>query len=870
MATLTCNRCRRVNPAEASYCYFDGVPLTPGPGDRPARSGGKYTFSQEFVFPSGKRCRSFDEMAVGLAEDLNVASELLRRGWLEGFFRHLGRSDLAEAARQASQFPDPIRAVDLFLDRLPTNVLTPARLQVEPLNVHVGQLTAGKDHRISVHIANQGMRLLYGSLVVVDTPWLALGDPPGVPVKAFDCPHEIDVPVLICGEKLRAAKDTQTGRILVESNGGTVELVIRADVPIKPFPHGVLAGARSQRQLAEQAYKQPKEAAPLFESGAVARWYAENNWVYPVQGPTASGLGSVQQFFEACGLAKPPRVELKTKEIRVRGAIGARLGGQVRLQAVDKRPIFAYAFCDQPWVKVDRSELNGTRATIPVMIQIPASPPEVQPTARLIVISNGRQRFEVPITVTIDRTKPPVVLPAEEAPKAAEPPPLAVPVVPSALPVRSEGEDRPYRPSGGTPPWVHGLPALLLLCVLTGLGFADLLRPLAASRPSAPNNAPTYAENDPTVYLLVQSTDFDAHRFGISLRGEKRGSLKQLTFDPFGRTNNTVVRIDGTEFFFGLQGRPGTGQRNPQRPDEIEPGKRWRSVWLFPASIEAVQDVAVLRSDLTGRYEVCLIRYTLTNRDDVPHEVGLRFMLDTLIGQNDGVPFTIPGESGLCDTYRYFGRPEDVPDFIQALEHPDLKNPGTVANVIFRVVDAEKRIEPPTRVALCAWPNQALGVPGALGSMTRWDVPVLPIRALPDRPDSAVVLYWDERVLEPGHTRVVAFAYGLGRVASTGLSAGQLALTANGVFRPGGEITITAYVADPQPGQTIRLVLPSGLRLLEGQEETKPVVRSTVGSYSPVTWRVRAERTGTFRVQVETGTLSQSEDIVIRAKSFLD
>ncbi|MCS6977372.1 MAG: hypothetical protein NZM31_10250 [Gemmatales bacterium] len=870
MATLTCNRCRRVNPAEASYCYFDGVPLTPGPADRAATVGSKATFSREFVFPSGKRSRSFDELAVGLVEDLSVASDLLRGGWLENFFRHLGRLDLAEAARQAAQFPDPIRAVDLLLDRLPTQVLAPARLQVEPLNVHLGQLPAGKDHRTSIHLVNQGVRLLYGSLVVVDTPWLLLGDPPGVPVKAFDCPHEIDIPVLICGEKLRAAKDTQTGRIVVESNGGSVEIVLRVEVPIKPFPHGVLAGARSQRQLAEQAYKQPKEAAPLFESGAVARWYAENNWVYPVQGPTASGLGGVQQFFEACGLAKPPRVELKTKEIKVRGGIGARLAGQVRLQAVDKRPIFAYAFCDQSWVKIDRAELSGTRATIPVVIQVPSAPPNVQPTARLVVISNGRQRFEVPITVTIDRTKPPIVVPADETPKPSDLPPLASVVPPQAQSIESEEGDYSQRQPGRTPPWMHGLPALLLLCVLTGIGFADLLRPSASSARNGLSAPANYSENDPTVYLLVQSTDFDAHRFGISLRGEKRGTIKQLTFDPFGRTNNTIVRIDGSELFFGLQGRPGSGQRNPQRPDEVEPGKRWRSVWLFPGSIEAIQDVAVHRSDLTGRYEVCLIRYTVTNRDDGPHSVGLRFMLDTLIGNNDGVPFTIPGESGLCDTMRYFGRPEDIPDFIQALENGDLKNPGTVANVIFRVVDAEKQIEPPTRVMLCAWPNQALGVPGALGSLTRWDVPMLPIRALPDRPDSAVILYWDERPLEPGQSRVMAFAYGLGRVASTGLSAGQLALTANGVFRPGGEITITAYVADPQPNQTIRLKLPPGLRLVEGQQETKPVIRSQVGSYSPVTWRIRAERTGTFRVSVETGNLSQSEDIVIRAKSFLD
>ena len=57
-----------------------------------------------------------------------------------------------------------------------------------------------------------------------------------------------------------------------------------------PFPDGILAGAQTQRQLAEMAFKQAKEAAIHFERGEVAKWYAMNGWQYPVQAPTASGL----------------------------------------------------------------------------------------------------------------------------------------------------------------------------------------------------------------------------------------------------------------------------------------------------------------------------------------------------------------------------------------------------------------------------------------------------------------------------------------------------------------------------------------------------------------------------------------------------
>ena len=38
----------------------------------------------------------------------------------------------------------------------------------------------------------------------------------------------------------------------------------------------------------------------------------------------------------------------------------------------------------------------------------------------------------------------------------------------------------------------------------------------------------------------------------------------------------------------------------------------------------------------------------------------------------ESVPFVIPGQPGLCSTKRAFERPEDVPDYIQALEKDDL------------------------------------------------------------------------------------------------------------------------------------------------------------------------------------------------------
>ena len=167
----------------------------------------------------------------------------------------------------------------------------------------------GTDRSFTLHLENQAMGLLSGT-VQSEAPWLALGEPPGVSSKVFQCRHDLALPVQIHGKALRAHPKPQEGRILVESSGGAFTLVVRVEVPLLPYPDGALAGALTPRQVAEKAKKSPREAAPLFENGEVARWYESNGWTYPVQGPAASGMAAVQQFFEALGLAKPPRVVL--------------------------------------------------------------------------------------------------------------------------------------------------------------------------------------------------------------------------------------------------------------------------------------------------------------------------------------------------------------------------------------------------------------------------------------------------------------------------------------------------------------------------------------------------------------------------------
>jgi hypothetical protein len=255
----------------------------------------------------------------------------------------------------------------------------------------------------------------------------------------------------------------------------------------------------------------------------------------------------------------------------------------------------------------------------------------------------------------------------------------------------------------------------------------------------------------------------------------------------------------------------------------------------------------------------------MENKDRIPHTVGLRFLLDTFIGGNDGVPFLIPGWRQLCSTSMDFHVATEVPDFLQARETEDLTNPGTIAHIQLRVPG----LEPPVRVTIGAWPNVALGH-GAKQEKTLWDVPVLPIKSIPPG-DSAVVIYWAEKSLAPGGSREVAFAYGLGSVAGSE-GGGRLALTAGGAFVPRGEFTLTAYVNNPVSGQTLSLELPEGFSLIAGQEkETVPNLPFDGSSRtSPVTWKVRASsREGKYTIHVRSSTgVSQTQQVTIRARGI--
>jgi hypothetical protein len=427
-----CPGCSRINPPDAYYCHFDGKPLFRDLEQTPLHIG-TLPFPMPFCFSNGQACTNFNQLALSCNNLWLEARELMTDGIWATFFSSMGRLDLAAAARQAAKEPDPDRGLTQLLERFPadSDFLRPPKLGVGCTGVNLGELMPGTDYTFDLAIQNQGMLLLHGT-VSSNFDWLAFGDPieplpaeqeaPRVRAcgssvvshsagrrteKMFQTRHGCVIPVVVLGSKLRAGRKPLRGEIIVDTNGGTITVPLRADIPIRPFPrdvrgNDVLAGVCSPRELALKARESPKRAGVLFEQGAVKAWYASNGWTYPIDGADGSGTGAVQQFFEALGLTKPPRLEIDTSFLMFKGTIGESLQTRVMLRTQDAKPVYAQAWSNQPWVKPGPVRYMGAKVQIPVEIIVPDNIEEVA-QAQLTIQGNGKQRFVVPVTVSVKR-----------------------------------------------------------------------------------------------------------------------------------------------------------------------------------------------------------------------------------------------------------------------------------------------------------------------------------------------------------------------------------------------------------------------------------------------------------------------------------
>ncbi len=176
MAHFVCPRCQRANPGVAVFCYYDGAELRPVGGGRSAS-----TLPREFVFPSGRHCKTFDDFAQGCHQEWDAARDLLRQGVFAQFLANAGRLDLAKAAKESqTQSPDPDIALHAFIGRLPISQSGGPRLDLKPRRLILGALRAGDSRKVQLSVSNLGKGILQGTLKVTEgSKWLHVDDGSG-------------------------------------------------------------------------------------------------------------------------------------------------------------------------------------------------------------------------------------------------------------------------------------------------------------------------------------------------------------------------------------------------------------------------------------------------------------------------------------------------------------------------------------------------------------------------------------------------------------------------------------------------------------------------------------------------------------------
>lgn len=873
----TCSKCSRANPPEAIYCFFDGFVLAGHDRRGGPVAVGAQPFNSPFVFPNGRTCRSFDELALACLEEWTTACGLLADGYLESFLGGLGRVDLALAAKEAAHFPDPERGLDQLLGQLPTGVLADPKLRVDPVEVNLGLLDGDRERTFDLELENQGSRLLYGT-VSSSALWLTLGDvvrageedsrPPHAPAgangeghpphnpalaseKHFHFTSECRITVHVRPERFPAGDRPSDARLLVESNGGTSVVVVRAEKPIQPFAPGPLGGAKKPRQVAEKAQANPKEVAPLFESGEVERWYRANGWTYPVKIPAASGIAAIQQFFEALGVTKAPKVEISARQFAFQADPGAALEMSVDISTQEKRPVFAHATSTVPWLEVSRAKFNGRVVTIHASIpSVPNRPGELL-EAELDVISNGNQRFHLPVTVQVSGERlpePPLSVDDDEGAfdfASAAPPEPPEQVEPSPD-LELAPPPRPKLPAGRKPAardekplWMHAAPAGLLCLALLGVVLYDRIWPrkeLAGSKGLPPIAGVRYDPRNLKDALPRVGYQFnDTERFGVLLVDPadpaERTRWTRLTAKEDGSTNNVVVKIGNSEYIFGFE-TPNNRMIYRQRRLP-EPYLGCTSTMDFKEEKVRVTQYVQIIPGPEGFLDTVLIYFTAANLSTGPRKVAIRYMLDTYIGKNDGVPFTAPGTKDFVTTKADYEGGE-VPDYLEAVEKPkDPKDPGTIARLGLRGIGwSGVELLEPERVRICRYPDNP---------NIKWDWEPQPMGD-----DSCVAVYWPEKELAPKQVMHVALTYGLGRLEISD----QLALSAPGTVPPNREFVITAYVYQASKGQKVTLQLPPDLVLSDG-EASRPV--TAPAERTQVFWKVKARREGAFQIEARSG-----------------
>jgi hypothetical protein len=242
------------------------------------------------------------------------------------------------------------------------------------------------------------------------------------------------------------------------------------------------------------------------------------------------------------------------------------------------------------------------------------------------------------------------------------------------------------------------------------------------------------------------------------------------------------------------------------------------------------------------RSDSVLLRYLVENKGQKAYKFGMRIYMDVYVISNDGALFAAPNQPGkILDGVELKGK--TLPDYVQMLQQPDLKNPGFVAHL---TLNLGKSLEMPERVVLT---RHGIG-------FGTWDM-----QPQASMGDSACGIFWEPKEIKPGGKREFAYGYGQGIVLPPE-GEGQYEIKLGGSFEPGKLFSVTAVVSDPSPGQAMTLEWPEGIEPVEGRSIQPVPPPAPDQANSVVMWKARVMRPGSFPLNIRSSTGTTQTKIV--------
>lgn len=371
------------------------------------------------------------------------------------------------------------------------------------------------------------------------------------------------------------------------------------------------------------------------------------------------------------------------------------------------------------------------------------------------------------------------------------------------------------------------------------LSLTMVLACFNGTRVSASDEGYTQISND-----YIAARIYPTGYVGSAATGKITGKAYRLTYnyDRGQDTGFTSVRLDNKDILLA------NGNYTVGAPTNVSASENVTTYKI--GNVQIKQDVQIVNNSGTGRADTIKYTYVLENKDTAAHSVGVRMLFDTMLGEQDGAPFRIPGIGSITTEKSFTGN--QIPQYWQVFE--SLQSPDIMAQGTLKGGDATT----PDKFALCDWGDS---------SSTLWDYSTTEGKSV--QGDSSVLIWWNPVNLAAGQTKQFSTYYGLGTISgSSDISVtgpAQLNIS-NNKWDP-NPFVVTAYINN-KTGNTLTnvpvdIILPDGLVLQQGENAQKVIPSIANNADGQVSWNVLAQRAGTFEYTVRSNGKEAKRSIVV-------